>query len=73
MTGIGRAALAIALSAPALAAAAAAPSRAGAAVAYSGVGQHQTVMNDIYRAQRRNNAAISHVQNDIRSSRTRAY
>ncbi len=63
---IGRAALAIATSAPALAAAAAAPSRA----VRSRLQRRrpaQTVMNDII-APARNNAAVGHVQNDIRSS-----
>lgn len=70
MMKFGGAGAAIALAALILTAAA--PSKA-AGVPYSGVGQHQTVMGNIYRAQRRNNAAISHVQNNIRSTQHRAY
>jgi uncharacterized paraquat-inducible protein A len=40
---------------------------------YGGVGQHATVMNNIYQAQQQNNAAISHVQNNIRSTQPKAY
>lgn len=72
MIGIRSAALAIATSAAGLAAASTA-TQAAPAVSYGGVGQHQAVMGNIYRAQQRNNAAISHVQNNIRSSRTRTY
>lgn len=71
MMKFGQAGAAIALAALGLAAAAV-PSQA-AGVPYSGVGQHQTVMGNIYRAQQRNNAAISHVQNNIRSTQHRAY
>lgn len=40
---------------------------------YAGVNQHNTVMNNIYRAQQQNNAAISHVQNNIRSTQPKVY
>ena len=47
---------------------------AGQAVRYTGnVGQHTTVMNNIYQTQQRNNAAISHVQNNIRSTQPKVY
>ena len=52
---------------------ASAPSQAAGGLPYAGVGQHTTVMNNIYHAQQRNNAAISHVQNNIRSSQPRTY
>lgn len=53
--------------------AAAGPSRAAGAVPYTGVGQHAAVLNDIRRAERRNDAAIGHVQNNIRSTRPKTY
>lgn len=40
---------------------------------YGGVGQHTTVMNNIYQAQQQNNAAISHVQNNMRSTQPKVY
>ena len=49
------------------------PSGAADAVPAGVVGQHATAMNNIYRAQQRNNAAISHVQNNIRSTRPKTY
>ena len=72
MNVIRSAAIAAVLSAAALIAASA-PSQAAYGSPYSGVGQHTTVMNNIYQAQQRNNAAISHVRNNIRSSQTKAY
>ena len=37
-----------------------------------GVGQHATVMNNIYQVQRQNNAVIDQVQNNIRANQPRA-
>ena len=70
MTGIKTAAFALLLSTATLVAAS--PS-SEAAVVYGGVGQHATVMGNIRRAQQRDNAAISHVQNNIRSTRHQNY
>ena len=50
---------------------AAAPSLAAPAVILGGVGQHQTVMSDIHRAQQRNAAALNHVQRTIRANQQR--
>ena len=72
MIGIGQAAAAIALTAAGLVAASSA-TEAATVGPYGGVGQHQAVMNNIYHAQQRNNAAISHVQSNIRSHRSRTY
>ena len=71
MNAIRSAAVAAALSSAALVAASI-PSRAAYGSPYAGVGQHATVMNNIYQTQQRNNAAISHVQNNIRSSQTKS-
>ena len=35
------------------------------------VGQHATVMNNIYQAQQQNNAVINQVQNNIRANQPR--
>lgn len=70
MIVISIAGIALAVAAPLVAAG---PSRAAGALPLSGVGQHATVLNDIRQAQRRNNAAIGHVQNDIRSTRPKTY
>lgn len=65
---------ALALAATVLAAAASSPAEARNLVrTYGGVDQHNTVMNNIYRAQQQNNAAISHVQNNIRSTQPKVY
>lgn len=69
MTQARSAALALLLSAAGLAAASATAQAAHAVP--PPVGQHATVMNNIYQAQQRNNAAISHVQNNIRSTQPR--
>lgn len=37
------------------------------------VGQHATVMNNIYQARQQNNAVINQVQNNIRASQQRPY
>ena len=66
------AAFALLLSAAGLAVAPTA-SEAANGVPAATVGQHATVMNNIYRSQQRNNAAISHVQSNIRSSQPRTY
>lgn len=38
-----------------------------------GVGQHATVMNNIYQAQQQNNAVIDQVRNNIRANQPRTY
>ena len=42
-------------------------------VRYGDYNHHATVMNNIARAQQRNDAAISHVQNNIRSTQPKVY
>jgi hypothetical protein len=39
----------------------------------SGIDQHATVMNNINQAQQQNNAAISHVQNNIRATQPKVH
>ena len=43
------------------------------AARYVGVGQHATVMNNIYQAQQRNNAVINQVQGNIRANQQHPY
>ena len=59
------AALALAASSPA--------AEAATVIPYGGVGQHATVMNNIARAQQRNNAAINRVQSNSRAAQRRRY
>ena len=49
------------------------PTEAARLVPYAGVGQHAAVMNNFARDRQRNDAVISHVQNNIRSTRPKTY